>query len=264
MNNRGEHPFRRSLRLRREAPHTVPEEEIAMEATITPTHTRQILRTATAVTLGAAIGALFTIGINAVLTGDDSSEARAARGPAIASYNLPATADAAEHWLTTNDSSVDAHATPLSADAAEHWLTTNRRRRRRSRHSTVGRRRRALADHQPQQRRRSRHSTVGRRRRALADHQPQQRRRSRHSTVGRRRRALADLALTGRSGKNNLVAVGVTHCHLTSDEPRADNPREQRHHVDRRRQGPATPESHRDVLLGASDTPREVSAIAVR
>ena len=52
-----------------------------MEATITPTNTRQILRTATAVTLGAAIGALFTIGINAVLTGDDSSETRAARGP---------------------------------------------------------------------------------------------------------------------------------------------------------------------------------------
>ena len=126
MNNRGEHPFRRSLRLRREAPHTVPEEELAMEATITPTHTRQILRTATAVTLGAAIGALFTIGINAVLTGDDSSETRAARGPAIASYNLPATADAAEHWLTTDRSGVDAHATPLSADAAEHWLTTDR------------------------------------------------------------------------------------------------------------------------------------------
>ena len=97
-----------------------------MEATITPTHTCQILRTATAVTLGAAIGALFTIGINAVQTGDDSSETRAARGLAIASYNLPATVDAAEHWLTTDRSGVDAHATSLSADAAEHWLTTDR------------------------------------------------------------------------------------------------------------------------------------------
>jgi hypothetical protein len=97
-----------------------------METTITPTHTRQILRTARTATLGAATGALITIAIGAVLIDDDSNETRAATIPALARHNLPATADAAEHWLTDDRGGVDARAFPLSADAAEHWLTVDR------------------------------------------------------------------------------------------------------------------------------------------
>jgi hypothetical protein len=97
-----------------------------MEATITPTPRRQFLRSAYVATLGAATGALITIGISAWLTHDESSAERAATVPAAAGHNLPATADAAERWLAVDRGGVDGGVLPLSADAAEHWLAVDR------------------------------------------------------------------------------------------------------------------------------------------
>ncbi len=94
-----------------------------MATTITPTHPRHLLRTAYAATLGAAIGALLTVGISALVTNDESNAERAAILPAAAAHNLPATADAAEQWLTLERGPAYARrSVPQSPDAAEHWI----------------------------------------------------------------------------------------------------------------------------------------------
>jgi hypothetical protein len=98
-----------------------------MEATVTPTHTRPFRRTAVAATVGAAIGALITIGITALLTHDESNANRPAVVPAAAGHNLPVTADAAERWLTLQGGGLEARrSVPRSADAAEHWVAVSR------------------------------------------------------------------------------------------------------------------------------------------
>jgi hypothetical protein len=94
-----------------------------MEATVTPDHTRRFRRTAYVAALGAATGALITIGISALLTDDESSAERAPIVAVAAGHNLPATADAAEQWLTVERGTADARrSVPQSPDAAEHWI----------------------------------------------------------------------------------------------------------------------------------------------
>jgi hypothetical protein len=67
-----------------------------MKATVTPT--RRFTRTGFVAAVGAAASALITIGITAVLRDGESNANRPAVA-VVAGHNLPATADAAEHWI---------------------------------------------------------------------------------------------------------------------------------------------------------------------